>query len=90
MLVLAIVPVVFREHFPQLPGDFVRLARDIGVVFALLMVANAESRSAAIAELESLDRIARIFGNFFVENRHRTVQIIDHVILRWGEDSLLV
>jgi len=83
-LVLAIVPVVCREHFAQLLREFVRLAGGIGVVLACLVVANAEAGAAAIAELERFDRIGWIFGNFFVENSYRTVQIIRHVILRWG------
>src|ERR1700691_2030743 len=84
VLVLAIVVVVLGEHFAQLLWEFVGLARGIRVVFAGLVVADAESRAAAIAELKSFDRISRVFGDFFVENSHRTVQIVCHVILRWG------
>ena len=83
VLVLAVVPVVLREHFPQLFREFVRLIGGVGVVFASLVVADAESRAAAIAELERFDRIGRIFRDFFVENSHRTIQVVCHVILRW-------
>jgi hypothetical protein len=82
--VLAIVAVIFREHFPQLVRELIGQTGAIGVVLASLVVANAESSAAAIAELERFNRVGRIFLDFFVENRHRTVQIVCHVILRWG------
>jgi hypothetical protein len=82
--VLAIVSVVVREHFPQLVREFVGQGRGIGMVLACLVVANAESRAAAIAQLKRFDRISRIFRDFFVENSHWAVQIVCHVILRWG------
>src|ERR1700692_818306 len=56
-LVLTIVPVVFREHFPELLWDLVRLAGGIRMVVAGLVVADAETGAAAIAELERFDRI---------------------------------
>jgi hypothetical protein len=82
--------VIFGEHFAQFLREFIGLAGEIGVVvFASLVVANAESRAAAIAQLERFDRIRRIFLDFLVENRHRTVQIVCHlIILRWFEDCL--
>ncbi len=49
VFVLAIVAVVLGKHFAQLLWEFVRLARGIGEVLAGLMVANAETRAAAIA-----------------------------------------
>src|ERR1700689_1411004 len=52
VFVFAIVPVIGSEHFPQLLGEFVRLARGVGVMLARLVVADTESRAAAIAELE--------------------------------------
>src|SRR5580704_19018003 len=84
VFVFAVVAVIRGQHFPQLLRELIGLARGIGVMFAFLVVANAEARAAAIAKLESFDRIGRIFRDFFVENRHWTVQIIRHVILRWG------
>ena len=84
VFVFAVVTVIRGQHFPQLLRKLVWLARGIGMVFAFLVVANAEARAAAIAKLEGFDRIGRIFGDFFVENSHWTVQIIRHVILRWG------
>jgi hypothetical protein len=88
VFVLAIVAVVFREHFPQLLREFIGLDGGMGVLLAGLVVANAKSRTTAIAELERLDRIGRIFLDFLVENRHWAVQIVCHVILRWVEDCL--
>ena len=61
-----------------------RLICGIGVVLARLVVTYTESRAAAIAELERFDRVGRIFRDLFVENSYRTVQIVCHVILRWG------
>jgi hypothetical protein len=73
VFVLAIVTVVSREHLPQFFRELIRLTRGIGWVLAFLMIANAKSRAAVIAELEHFDRVGRIFGNFFVENRDGTV-----------------
>jgi hypothetical protein len=84
VLVLAVVPMILGEHFPQFPGKFVRPGRGVEVVPASLEVANSESRAAAIAELKRLDRVGRILRDFFVKNSYRTIQIIRHVILRWG------
>ena len=57
VLVLAIVIVVFCEHFTQLFGELVGLALIRGVVLAALVVADPKPRSAAIAQLESFNRI---------------------------------
>jgi hypothetical protein len=84
VFVLAVVVVVLGKHFAKLLGDLVRLIGSIGVVLARLVVANAETSAATIAQLERFDRISWILCNFFVENSHRTVQIGCHVILRWG------
>jgi hypothetical protein len=87
-LVLAVVAVVFGEHFAQLVWELVGLARSVLVMLTGLVVADAESRAAAIAELERFDRVGRIFRDFFVENRHWAVQIGRQVILRGGSRIL--
>jgi uncharacterized membrane protein YdcZ (DUF606 family) len=84
VFVLAIVIVVFCEHFTQLFRELIRLVLIGGVVLAALMVADTKPRSAAIAQLESFNRIGGIFGDFFVKNSNGTVQIVGHIILRWG------
>ena len=67
------MPVVGRQHFTQLLGELVRLVPGIGVMLTGLVVSDSEPGAAAIAKLESLDRIRRIFRNFFVENRDWSV-----------------
>jgi hypothetical protein len=84
MFVFAVVVVVFCEHFAEFFGEFVWLVTVGGVVLAALMVADAETGSAAIAEFKGFDRIGGVLCDFFVENSYRTVQIVRHVILRWG------
>jgi hypothetical protein len=84
VLMLPVEGVILGKHFAELLSEFVRLAFVIGVVLAFLVVADAESRTATIAKLEGFDRIARVLGNFFIEDRYRAVQIAGHVILRWG------
>jgi hypothetical protein len=88
VLVLALVAVVRRKHFPELLGQFLCLLRGGYVVLALLMVPNPKSGAAAIAQLKGFDRIRGILRQFLVEYRHRTVYVACHVILRWGEDLL--
>src|ERR1700693_4379588 len=85
---LTIMSVVRGEHLPELLGEFVVLPCGVRVVLASLMISNAKSRSAAVAELKGFDRIGRILCNFLVQDRYGTIQIVCHVILRWFEDSL--
>jgi hypothetical protein len=85
---LTIVPVVRGEHLAELFGELVLLPCGVRVVLASLVISNAKSRSAAVAELKGFDRIGRILCNFLVQDRYGTIQIGCHVILRWIEDSL--
>jgi hypothetical protein len=85
---LTIVPVVRGEHLPELFGELILLPCGVRVVLASLVIPNSKSRSAAIAKLKGFDHICRVLGNFLVQYRNWTIQIIRHVILRWVEDSL--
>jgi hypothetical protein len=85
---LTIMPVVRGKHFPELFGELVLSACGVRVMFAPLVVPDAESHSAAVAEFKGFDRICRILCNFLVQDSYGTIQITCHVILRWVEDSL--
>src|SRR5712691_5904532 len=82
--VLAVVAVVFLEYLAEAFREFPAGLFRAGTIPALPVVANTEPGAAIVAKLESRNCVPRVFRKFFIQDRHRSVGLNGHVVLRWG------
>src|SRR6266849_5345524 len=66
LFVLAVVPVILGQHFPEFARQGVGALRRVCGRLAGLMVPDAEAGAATIAEFKGFDGVQRVLRNFLV------------------------